>query len=191
MKQITNNYLMDCRYLVNNVGFSGLRFDFSKGYAAKYAGLYSRDTVGLDRFVVGEFWKPLSYDSAGKQLYEQDKCRNELLEWLDEAGEGVTAFDFATKGILQVGNFQPPQEYVVCDIERTCIWHVYSYHLKSIPFARRVYFFHFENVSDVLRCIIGRGSVKHVNCHLYCSIRLSCAGMTTRSSFLVWQIAAG
>ena len=104
---------MDCRYLVNNVGFSGLRFDFSKGYAAKYAGLYSRDTVGIDRFVVGEFWKPLSYDSAGKQLYEQDKCRNELLEWLDEAGEGVTAFDFATKGILQVGNSQPPHKYVV------------------------------------------------------------------------------
>ena len=83
------------------MGFDGLRFDFSKGYAGRFAGLFSRETVGLQHFAVGEYWKPLSYDGEGKQLYDQEKPRQEMLEWLDEAGEGVAAFDFATKGILQ------------------------------------------------------------------------------------------
>lgn len=89
------------RHLTQNVGFEGLRFDFSKGYAGKYAGLYSRDTVGSDYFAVGEYWKPLEYDAKGALVYDQEPSRLELMAWFEDAGEGVFAFDFATKGILQ------------------------------------------------------------------------------------------
>ena len=51
---------------INNVlkpaGFSGIRFDYSKGYSAYYAGLYARAT-GAD-FCVGEVWTDLNYDNV-------------------------------------------------------------------------------------------------------------------------------
>jgi hypothetical protein len=59
---------------------------------------------------VGEYWTSLSYkdqfDSSmhfvrGVPVYNQDYHRQQLCDWLDRAGEKVTAFDFTTKGILQ------------------------------------------------------------------------------------------
>ena len=45
---------------------------------------------------------PLCYDNEGKQLYDQEKNRKELSRWIDETGGRCLAFDFGTKGILQV-----------------------------------------------------------------------------------------
>ena len=92
-----------CRYLIDDLGFKGLRFDFCKGYNGKFAGQYARAALGDSQgFAVGEYWVPLSYDSQGKQLYDQENNRKELAKWIDESGGRCLAFDFATKGILQV-----------------------------------------------------------------------------------------
>jgi hypothetical protein len=92
-----------CRYLIEHIGFQGLRFDFSKGYSGRFAGQYARAALGEDKgLVVGEYWVPLSYDDDGKQLYDQEASRQRLSSWIDETGGRCHAFDFATKGILQV-----------------------------------------------------------------------------------------
>ncbi|XP_057968219.1 alpha-amylase-like isoform X2 [Malania oleifera] len=72
-------------WLKTEIGFSGWRFDFVKGYAPQYTKLYVQNTS--PDFVVGEFW-------SGN--------RDDINGWLNGAGGGViSAFDFATKGILQ------------------------------------------------------------------------------------------
>jgi hypothetical protein len=91
-----------CRFLIEDLGFAGLRFDFSKGYGGKYAGIYARAALGDDiGLAVGEYWVPLKYEGS-RQLYDQDKNRKELAKWVDETGGRCLAFDFTTKGVLQV-----------------------------------------------------------------------------------------
>jgi hypothetical protein len=51
---------------------------------------------------------PLCYDNEGKQLYDQEKNRKELSRWIDQTGGSCLAFDFGTKGILQVRNAAVP-----------------------------------------------------------------------------------
>ena len=98
-----SNRLQQHRYLIEELGFAGLRFDFSKGYGGEYAGIYARAALGDDvGLAVGEYWVPLKYDGHGKQLYDQDRNRRDLAKWVDETEGRCLAFDFATKGILQV-----------------------------------------------------------------------------------------
>ena len=48
---------MTCRYMIEDLGFQGLRFDYSKGYGGRYAWQYARaamgDHLGL---AIGEYW---------------------------------------------------------------------------------------------------------------------------------------
>ena len=74
------------------VGFSGIRFDFVKGYGPSYAGIYS-NAMGAE-FCVGEMW-PDSFD-----LNNLDANRQAIMNWLDGNGNSCGAFDFTTKGIL-------------------------------------------------------------------------------------------
>ncbi|KAI3951300.1 hypothetical protein MKX01_020733 [Papaver californicum] len=72
-------------WLKTDIGFSGWRFDFVKGYSVDYTKLYMENTKPT--FAFGEF-------------YDGDK--NLIIEWLQAAGESdITAFDFPTKFILQ------------------------------------------------------------------------------------------
>ncbi|XP_040365371.1 alpha-amylase isoform X1 [Rosa chinensis] len=86
-------------WLKTEIGFSGWRFDFVKGYAPEFTKLYVANTK--PSFSVGELWNSLAYESDGKPKYNQDNHRNELAGWIGNAGGEVTAFDFTTKGILQ------------------------------------------------------------------------------------------
>ncbi|KAM1264769.1 hypothetical protein ACFX15_034063 [Malus domestica] len=86
-------------WLKTEIGFSGWRFDFVKGYAPEYTKLYMTNTS--PNFAVGELWNSLSYGSDGKPNPDQDAHRQALVGWVESAGGGVTAFDFTTKGILQ------------------------------------------------------------------------------------------
>src|SRR5690606_5982891 len=47
---------------LKGVGFSGIRYDYSKGYAPYYAGLYAR--VTNPDFCVGEVWTDLNYNNV-------------------------------------------------------------------------------------------------------------------------------
>jgi alpha-amylase len=87
---------------VHNLGFEGLRFDFSKGYAGEYAGQYARAALHSDQIAIGEFWVPLKYDNA-IMVRDQEDNRRQITEWLEASGNRCLAFDFSTKGLLQVG----------------------------------------------------------------------------------------
>lgn len=86
------------RWMRDEVGFQGIRLDFTKGYAPEYAREYSAVFGG--GFTVGELWTSMSYD--GDQLLpDQDTHRQQLADWVDGTGGQVSTFDFTTKGLLQ------------------------------------------------------------------------------------------
>lgn len=72
-------------------GFTGIRYDFSKGYAASYAKLY-HDAWNPD-FCVGEVWTNLDYNNV-------DAHRQVLMNYIDGSGGTCAAFDFTTHGLL-------------------------------------------------------------------------------------------
>lgn len=85
---------------LKKLGFKGWRYDFSKGYSAKYAGLYNAGTSPI--FSVGEVWANMDYQGSYLKP-NQDAHRQQLCDWLDQSKSKVScAFDFTTKGILQV-----------------------------------------------------------------------------------------
>ena len=85
------------RWLTHDVGFGGIRFDFSKGYGGEFTGTYVR--ACMPEFAVGEYWDTLNYGQGLE--YDQDAHRQRIVDWIDETGGICTAFDFTTKGILQ------------------------------------------------------------------------------------------
>ena len=85
------------QWLVDDVGFGGIRFDFSKGYGGEFAGQYTR--ACMPEFAVGEYWDTLNYGQGLE--YDQDAHRQRIVDWIDSTGGICTAFDFTTKGILQ------------------------------------------------------------------------------------------
>lgn len=86
-------------WLKTDVGFDGWRLDFAKGYSAAMAKIYLERTA--PSFAVAEIWSSLAYDGDGKLSYDQNRNRQELVDWVEAAGGKATAFDFTTKGILQ------------------------------------------------------------------------------------------
>ncbi|KAJ7966625.1 Alpha-amylase [Quillaja saponaria] len=87
-------------WLNTEIGFDGWRFDFVKGYSPIIMKIYMEQTS--PNFAVGENWNSLSYGQDGKPDPNQDAHRDALVNWVEGAGGAITAFDFTTKGILQV-----------------------------------------------------------------------------------------
>ncbi|CAJ2675420.1 unnamed protein product [Trifolium pratense] len=87
-------------WLKTEIGFSGWRFDFVKGYAPSIMKIYMENTK--PDFAVGENWNSLSNGQDGKPNYDQGEARGQLANWVENAGGAINAFDFTTKGILQV-----------------------------------------------------------------------------------------
>ena len=83
-------------WMMDDVGFGGVRFDFSKGYGGEFAGQYTR--ACMPEFAVGEYWDTLNYGQGLE--YDQDAHRQRIVDWIDSTGGICTAFDFTTKGIL-------------------------------------------------------------------------------------------
>lgn len=77
--------------MFNDVGFSGIRYDYSKGYDPAYAGIYAQATQ--PDFCVGELWVDLDYNDV-------DENRQQLMDYIDATGGVCGAFDFTTKGLL-------------------------------------------------------------------------------------------
>ncbi|KAF8024551.1 hypothetical protein BT93_F1656 [Corymbia citriodora subsp. variegata] len=87
-------------WLKRDIGFDGWQFNFVQGYAPNITKIYMNRTS--PDFAVGEKGDPLSYGQDGKLNPDQDAHRRALGDWVNAAGGAVTAFDFTTKGILQV-----------------------------------------------------------------------------------------
>lgn len=73
------------------IGFSGIRFDFVKGYAPTYAGQYS--AAFNAESCVGELWNSLDLNNV-------DAHRQDIMNWINGNGGSCGAFDFTTKGLL-------------------------------------------------------------------------------------------
>ncbi len=86
------------RWMRTEIGFDGIRFDFTKGYAPQYARHYAE--ASGSRFSVGEYWTSMGYD-GDKLLPNQDGHRQALADWVDGTGGKISTFDFTTKGLLQ------------------------------------------------------------------------------------------
>ncbi len=80
------------RWLRDDIGYAGWRFDYVKGYGAQYVGEYVR-AAAVD-FAVGEWWTDLD-------LANPDAHRQQLMAWVDGTDAAAAAFDFTTKGLLQ------------------------------------------------------------------------------------------
>lgn len=86
------------KWLQQEVGYDGWRFDYSKGYGAKYAQQLIEATGSP--FTVGEFWTSMAYQQ-GDLATDQNGHRQQLANWVDGTQGIAWAFDFTTKGVLQ------------------------------------------------------------------------------------------
>lgn len=88
-------------WLRTDVGFEGWRFDYARGYAARFAKEYVERTTGPSALNVAEFWPEASWEEGGVLARCQDPMRQATCDWLDGAGGALAAFDFGTKAVLQ------------------------------------------------------------------------------------------
>lgn len=100
--------IVDWLEWLKNIGFDGWRYDYVKGYQSASVAEFDRRTSPA--FSIGEYWTSLTYrdlhDERGSFVrgipeYNQDSHRQQLCDWLDQAGTTACVFDFTTKGILQ------------------------------------------------------------------------------------------
>lgn len=88
------------QWLLRDVGYSDLRFDYAKGYKPDFVKGYIK--AASPHFCVGEYWDTCSYVENGTQLdYNQDSHRQRIVDWIDGTGGLSAAFDFTSKAILQ------------------------------------------------------------------------------------------
>ncbi len=80
-------------WLKSYIGYDGWRYDYVKGYAGTYVGTYNASTSPW--ISIGELWTDLNIDNYNPH-------RQQLCDWINATGQRSAAFDFTTKGILQV-----------------------------------------------------------------------------------------
>ncbi len=85
-------------WLKDSIGFDGWRFDYTKGYGARFVKEYIEKTG--PSFAVGELWTSMNYGNA-TLLPDQNAHRQKLCDWVDGTAGICWTFDFTTKGILQ------------------------------------------------------------------------------------------
>ena len=98
-EQVRKDIIEWLKWLRDDIGFRGWRLDFAKGYGPSYAQIYSKSTDSA--FTVAEVWTSMDYDGSSLKP-NQNGHRQYLCNYLDGANGLVSAFDFTTKGILQV-----------------------------------------------------------------------------------------
>jgi len=89
---IQSGFLEWMKWLRSDIGYDGWRYDFARGFDAKYLLLYNRANPPV--FAVTEIWDDLD-------LKEPDAHRQALKVWLDSVNGEIKVFDFTTKGLLQ------------------------------------------------------------------------------------------
>mmetsp|Transcript_120077 Transcript_120077/g.299536 ORF Transcript_120077/g.299536 Transcript_120077/m.299536 type:complete len:767 (-) Transcript_120077:206-2506(-) len=97
-KKVQQSISIWLRWLQLEIGFDAWRFDFVKGYSAEFVGLYCKKSAPA--WAVGELWGDMQYDDNGL-CHNQDRHRQDLVNWINATDKQSTAFDFTTKGILQ------------------------------------------------------------------------------------------
>jgi alpha-amylase len=89
--EVQNGIINWLNYTLKPVGFSGLRFDYVKGFNPSYVAQYA-NAFGAE-FCVGELWPDFD-------LNNMDANRQAIMNWINGTNSSCGAFDFTTKGIL-------------------------------------------------------------------------------------------
>ncbi|TQK07273.1 glucan 1,4-alpha-maltotetraohydrolase domain-containing protein [Herbaspirillum sp. SJZ107] len=89
--EVQNGIINWLNYTIKPVGFSGLRFDYVKGFSPAYVAQYANAFQA--EFCVGELWPDFD-------LNNMDANRQAIMNWINGTNSSCGAFDFTTKGIL-------------------------------------------------------------------------------------------
>ena len=82
-ENVQTNVKAYLKFLLNDLGYAGFRYDMVKGYAAEYTKLYNENSQ--PQFSVGEYW-----DSSTK-----------IKNWIDGTSMTSAAFDFQFKYVVR------------------------------------------------------------------------------------------
>lgn len=77
---VQNNCKAYCKFLLEDMGYAGFRYDMVKGYGGQYTKIYNE--YSQPEFSVGEYWDG-SYDA--------------VMGWIEATGKTSAAFDFPCK----------------------------------------------------------------------------------------------
>lgn len=77
---VQDNVKNYCKFLLEDLGYAGFRYDMVKGYAGKYTKIYNE--YAKPTFSVGEYW---------------DGNVTSVTRWIDATGKQSAAFDFPQK----------------------------------------------------------------------------------------------
>ncbi|KAJ0969814.1 hypothetical protein J5N97_022691 [Dioscorea zingiberensis] len=84
-------------WLRKSIGFQDFRFDFAKGYGAKFVKVYVEESKPL--FSIGEYWDSCSYSPPTFRLdYNQDNHRQRIINWIDKDWRPLCCFRFHNQG---------------------------------------------------------------------------------------------
>lgn len=81
-------------FLLNEMGYTGFRYDFVKGYDPKYIERYNNDSK--PQFSVGEYWQ--GSVTASKK---DDHPFGGVKDWVEATGKTSAAFDFPMKYLIK------------------------------------------------------------------------------------------
>lgn len=81
-------------FLLNEMGYTGFRYDFVKGYDPKYINMYNE--ASKPKFSVGEYWQRTVTDT-----WIGDHPFGGVKDWVDATGKTSAAFDFPMKYLIK------------------------------------------------------------------------------------------
>ena len=81
-------------FLLNEMGYTGFRYDFVKGYDPKYIKMYNE--TSKPEFSVGEYWQGTVTDT-----WYGDHPFGGVKDWVEATGKTSAAFDFPMKYLIR------------------------------------------------------------------------------------------
>ena len=81
-------------FLLNEMGYTGFRYDFVKGYDPKYIKIYNE--ASKPKFSVGEYWQGTVTDT-----WYGDHPFGGVKDWVEATGKTSAAFDFPMKYLIR------------------------------------------------------------------------------------------
>lgn len=82
-------------FLLNEMGYTGFRYDFVKGYDPKYIKMYNE--ASKPKFSVGEYWQ----GSVTVSKDPKDHPFGGVKDWVEATGKTSAAFDFPMKYLIK------------------------------------------------------------------------------------------
>lgn len=82
-------------FLLNEMGYTGFRYDFVKGYDPKYIKIYNE--ASKPKFSVGEYW----HGAVTTTSKEGDHPFGGVKDWVEATGKTSAAFDFPMKYLIK------------------------------------------------------------------------------------------